>query len=190
MMIYLKEGFFLSSLGRVITIGGNMENGSKAVTEQIHHKPSAAEKVVGIIFAFLVFALVAVVILGDINVDKGKMNLLYVLIALMAGIFAATIPGFMNMDYSTKGLTLRAAGGAAAFVFVLFVLKPIDSKSEPKASNAIFNATSYCSMRNVYGYANHEDVTTAQDLAVRNCINNGGIPNCCSSNVRVNQAPK
>lgn len=168
-----------------------MDNDSKTVVETAFHKPSAAEKVIGIIFAFLVFALVATVILGEVSVDKGKLNLLYVLIALMSGVFAATIPGFMNVDYSTKGLTMRAAGGAAAFVFVLFVLKPIDAKPEVKEAiqaSSVFNATSYCSMRDVYGYASHETISTAQDLAVRNCINNGGIPNCCSSNVRVNQA--
>ena len=168
---------------------------------QTHHTPSLAEKIVGIIFAFLVFALVSYTIVMDVNVDDKKINLLYTLIALMSGIFVATIPGFLNIDYSTKGMTMRAAGGAAAFVLVLFSLQQMSSSPKKEVVGGdktttgtitkkatLFNATSYCSMRNVYGYGTHKDVTEAQNIAIRNCINNGGIPNCCSSYVRVNQA--
>lgn len=178
-------------------MGSSMDNKQTSSTETDLHKPSLTEKVIGILFAFLVFALISFVILSETSVDQGKMNLLYVLIALMSGIFAATIPGFLNIDYSTKGMTMRAAGGLAAFVIVLFSLNSMSQPSaspakaaeqqEQQAPAALFYATSYCSMRDVYGYANHNNVTTAQNLAVQNCINNGGIPDCCAGNVRVSQ---
>lgn len=50
-----------------------------------------------------------------------------------------------------------------------------------------FYATSYCSIRNVYGYGEDSNVSVAQDMAINNCIYNGGIPDCCASNVRVEQ---
>lgn len=50
-----------------------------------------------------------------------------------------------------------------------------------------FYATSYCSMTNVYGYGKAYNVNIAQDIAINNCIRNGGIPNCCSSSLRVTQ---
>jgi len=50
-----------------------------------------------------------------------------------------------------------------------------------------FNAVSYCSMTNVYGYGANINVAVAQDLAIKNCIQNGGISDCCASNVYVSE---
>ena len=68
-------------------------------------------------------ALIAYTVIMEVEIDNNKMPMLYVLIALMAGAVVATIPGFLNMDYSSKGLSIRAAGGVAAFVIVLAALQ-------------------------------------------------------------------
>lgn len=153
----------------------------------ISSSPSRLEKIIGIVFAFLVFAMVAYTVIMDVSIDDNKMPLLYTLIALMAGVFVATIPGFLNVDYSGKGVTMRAAGGAAAFVLVLSAMQGMSNSGEPIDNQNIFYATSYCSMTNVYGYGENASVGAAQELAIKNCIQNGGIPDCCASNVRVSQ---
>lgn len=149
--------------------------------------PSRVEKIIGIVFAFLVFAMIAYTVIKDVNIDDNKMPLLYTLISLMAGVVVATIPGFLNIDYSGKGMTMRAAGGAAAFVLVLSTMHEMSNSGETEEQPNSFYATSYCSMTNVYGYGENINVGIAQDLAIKNCIQNGGIPDCCGSNVRVSQ---
>lgn len=170
--------------------------------DPVVNSPSNLEKAIGIIFAFLIFGLIAYTIVGNVTVGQEKIPLLYALIALMAGVVVSTIPGFLNVDYSGKGVTLRAAGGAAAFVLVFVSLQEMQSstksaekkKDPPVTTSTIktpkalsFKATSYCSMTNVYGLGVHTDVSYAQQLAVQNCVARGGIPNCCSGNVRVEQ---
>jgi hypothetical protein len=99
--------------------------------QQVHHNPSTVEKVIGIIFAFLVFAMVAYTVIMDINIDDNKLPLLYTMIALMAGVMVATIPGFLNVRYSTKGVTVRAAGGVGAFVLVLSAMQEMSAGPNP-----------------------------------------------------------
>ncbi|MEM8718818.1 MAG: hypothetical protein AAGE84_05855 [Cyanobacteria bacterium P01_G01_bin.39] len=64
---------------------------------------------------------------------------------------------------------------------------PINNYIRPHTVEQSFFATSYCSMTNVYGYGKNSNVNIAQELAIDDCVNNGGIPNCCSSNLRVSQ---
>lgn len=175
---------------------------SEKSSAPVVNTPSNLEKAIGIIFAFLIFGLIAYTIIGDVKVGQEKIPLLYALISLMAGVVVSTIPGFLNVDYSGKGVTLRAAGGAAAFILVFASLQEMQTSTksaEKKKDNSIttstvktpkaasFKATSYCSMTNVYGWGVHTNVSYAQQLAVQNCVARGGIPNCCSGNVRVEQ---
>ncbi len=62
-----------------------------------------------------------------------------------------------------------------------------EQNSDFQSPTTSFSATSYCSMTDVYGYGEHSDVSTAQDLAIDDCIYAGGVPDCCASNVRVSQ---
>ena len=165
--------------------------------------PSNMEKVIGVIFAFLVFALISYTIVGNVKLGQEKLPLLYVMISLMAGVVVSTIPGFLNIDYSSKGMTMRAAGGAAAFVLVFASLQEMAPSTKKSAENKTpkttsststgkvqFKATSYCSMTNVYGYGFHANVNYAQQLAIQNCVARGGIPNCCANSIRVDQVQK
>lgn len=153
-------------------------------------KPSSQHatiyRFIGILFAFLVLALIAYAIVTGTKIDDKLLPIVYILIALMAGAIVATIPGFLNLDYGSKGMTVSAAGGVAAFVLVLYLLMNGDDRPpNPTPVQSQFKATSYCSMTDVYGYGNSSDLGNAQELAIQNCINNGGIPDCCSSNVQV-----
>ncbi len=169
------------------------------------NKPSAFEKAIGLVFAFLVFALIAYTIIADIEIDDNKMPLLYILISLMAGAMVATIPGFLNINYTAKGMTIRAAGGVAAFVMVLSALQEMAGSAQMEeqfyngiddfsstfdnvdSSQSVFSATSYCSLTGVYGYATSQNLEAAQNLAIQNCVQNGGIPNCCANGTQVSQ---
>lgn len=86
------------------------------------HAPSGVERAVGILFAFLVLALVAALAILEIDVKPGMQQLLNVLLALMAAAVAATVPGFINISYSAGGVALRAAGGAAVMLAVMHFL--------------------------------------------------------------------
>lgn len=163
--------------------------------------PSNVEKAIGVIFAFMIFALISYTIVGGVKIEKEKLPLLYVMISLMAGAVVSTIPGFLNIDYSGKGMTLRAAGGAAAFVLVFAALTEMETPPSPEKKSTTpvtttstksltFKATSYCSMTNVYGFGFNDNVTSAQQLAIQNCVARGGIPNCCANSIRVEQVQK
>lgn len=177
--------------------------------------PSKLERFIGILFAFLVLALISYTIVMETKIDDNKMPLLYILISIMAGAVVATIPGFLNIDYSGKGMSLRAAGGIAAFVLVLSVLQELHTPTKTQAnptpqttpfnntninntntnvnhqsSQAIqqtFRATSYCSMTGASGYGISASVAEAQNIAIQYCVASGGIYDCCSGNVRVEQ---
>ncbi len=175
--------------------------------------PSKIERLIGIVFAFLVLALVAYTVVMEIKIDDNKMPLLYILIAIMAGAVVATIPGFLNMDYSGKGVSIRAAGGVAAFVLVLSALQemtvpsintdgPVIGTNSNKTNNTTqfqqqaqqvqtiqqsFRATSYCSMTGASGYGVSTNLQQAQTIAIQYCVASGGIFDCCAGNVRTEQ---
>jgi hypothetical protein len=46
------------------------------------------------------------------------MYFLKILLSLSGAVMLATLPGFFDINYGVGGLTIRAAGGAAAFVFI------------------------------------------------------------------------
>ncbi len=180
--------------------------------EKREAQPSKIERLIGIIFAFLVLALIAYTVVMEIKIDDNKMPLLYILIAIMAGAVVATIPGFLNMDYSGKGVSIRAAGGVAAFVIVLSALQEMTGPSNSdrpvvgtnsntttgntqfqqqtqqiQAIQQSFRATSYCSMTGASGYGVSTNLQQAQTIAIQYCVASGGIPDCCAGNVRTEQ---
>lgn len=197
----------------------NNDNNHAASSSTATHAttPSKFERFIGILFAFLVLALIAYTIVMETKIDDNKMLLLYILISIMAGAVVATIPGFLNIDYSGKGMSLRAAGGIAAFVLVLSVLQELHTPNKPQnqPGNDIngnntninnsntntgslnnqqiqtiqqtFRATAYCSMTGASGYGVSINVVDAQNIAIQYCVASGGIPDCCGGNVRVEQ---
>ena len=45
--------------------------------------------------------------------DRNLVVLARILLSVIAGLFSATIPGFLNIDFSVKGLAIRATGAFA-----------------------------------------------------------------------------
>ncbi len=175
-----------------------------------HHAPSIVERAVGILFAFLVLALVAALTILQIEVQPGMQPVLHVLLALMAAAVAATVPGFVNVSYSTGGLALRAAGGGAVMLMVMHFLgeKPLAQIVDPApdvpkverqsaedwrallqtAPQSLWRADAYCPMTGASGWATDAfSAQNARDMAVVACVAYGGMPDCCASNVRVSR---
>jgi hypothetical protein len=80
--------------------------------------PAHYERIVGIIVAVWVIALVSFLILSTREFDPTRIYFLKILLSLSCGILVATLPGFIDVGLTLPGISLRAAGGAAAFVFV------------------------------------------------------------------------
>jgi hypothetical protein len=83
-------------------------------------------------------------------------------------------------DLSIDFLSSHIAALVTAIAGLMVVLPdPDDTKS--------FSAVSHCSETNVNGYGESSNEGTATRLAIRACISNGGVPDCCASDVKVSQ---
>jgi hypothetical protein len=80
--------------------------------------PPSLERIVAMAVAVWIIALVSYLILSDRNFDATRIYFLKILLSLSCGIMVGTLPGFLNVELTLPGIVLRAAGGAAAFVFV------------------------------------------------------------------------
>lgn len=83
--------------------------------------PTGAEKAAGLVFALLVFGLVAYTIVYEVDLAGSKGQMMFVLVAVAVGAIFAVVPGFLNFSYNRAGVVVRAAGGAAAFAGVLYL---------------------------------------------------------------------
>jgi hypothetical protein len=66
--------------------------------------------------------------------SQESMYFLKILISLSGAVMLATLPGFFDISYGVSGLTIRAAGGAAAFVFIYTQSPNIPNFSKPTAA--------------------------------------------------------
>jgi hypothetical protein len=57
-------------------------------------------------------------IFQDKALSEASMYFLKILLSLSGAVMLATLPGFLDINYGMGGLSVRAAGGAAAFVFI------------------------------------------------------------------------
>jgi hypothetical protein len=80
--------------------------------------PAQYERIVAVVVAVWVIGLVSFLILSTRPFDPARIYFLKILLSLSCGVMVATLPGFINLDLTLPGIGLRAAGGAAAFVFV------------------------------------------------------------------------
>jgi hypothetical protein len=76
------------------------------------------ERVVALVVAVWIIGLVSYLILSDRPFEPTRVYFVKILLSLSCGIVVGTLPGFFNVDLNTPGFAIRAAGGAAAFVFV------------------------------------------------------------------------
>jgi len=86
-----------------------------------HYRASLWEKIVSTSVACLVFALVAYLVIRNERIaDPQVASMLRIFISLAVSSLGATIPGFLQVDWSLKGSSIRAAGALALFVVTYF----------------------------------------------------------------------
>lgn len=76
------------------------------------------ERIVALIVAVWIIALVSYLILQPGDLSEEKVYFLKILLSLSCAILAGTLPGYLNLAYDAPGLVIRAGGALAIFVFV------------------------------------------------------------------------
>jgi hypothetical protein len=80
--------------------------------------PFRYERIIASSVAVWVIALASYLIVVDRKLDLTQVYFLKILLSLSVAVLVATLPGFIELKYNLLGMTVRGAGGAAAFVFV------------------------------------------------------------------------
>ena len=76
------------------------------------------ERIIASLVMAWVLMLTSYMIFQDKALSEASMYFLKILLSLSGAVMLATLPGFFDINYSVGGLSIRAAGGAAAFVFI------------------------------------------------------------------------
>lgn len=88
--------------------------------EMPSHSVHSVEKVIVFVASFLVISLVGyLVIRNEPFADPNLVVLVRIILAMATAVLGATIPGFFEVGWSLKGLTIRATGAAAFFVLTI-----------------------------------------------------------------------
>jgi hypothetical protein len=74
------------------------------------------ERIIASLVMAWVLMLTSYMIFQDRALSEASMYFLKILLSMSGGVMLATLPGFFDINYSVGGLSIRAAGGAAAFV--------------------------------------------------------------------------
>jgi hypothetical protein len=76
------------------------------------------ERIIASLVMAWVIVLTSYMLFQDRVLSMESMYFLKILLSLSGAVMLATLPGFFDISYGVSGLTIRAAGGAAAFVFI------------------------------------------------------------------------
>jgi hypothetical protein len=76
------------------------------------------ERVIASLTMAWVIILTTYMIFQDHALSHTSIYFLKIILALSGAVMLATLPGFFDVNYSIGGFSVRAAGGAAAFVFI------------------------------------------------------------------------
>lgn len=106
------------------------------------------ERVIASLVMAWVIILTTYMIFQDHVLSHESMYFLKIILSLSGAVMLATLPGFMDINYNVGGFSVRAAGGAAAFVFIYTQspnlpalkldpaqAKPAQNRSLPKSDN-------------------------------------------------------
>jgi hypothetical protein len=86
---------------------------------QVSAKPAyRAERIIASLVMAWVIVLTSYMVFQERALSMESMYLLKILLSLSGAVMLATLPGFFDIGYNVSGLSIRAAGGAAAFVFI------------------------------------------------------------------------
>jgi hypothetical protein len=121
---------FLKSLAsRVIFLQSSLHDifqflgGFVQMSTQGQQSPAASpiyriERVIASLVMAWVIILTTYMIFQDHALSQASMYFLKIILSLSGAVMLATLPGFMDINYTVGGFSVRAAGGAAAFVFI------------------------------------------------------------------------
>jgi hypothetical protein len=76
------------------------------------------ERVIASLTVAWVIILTTYMIFQDHALSQTSIYFLKIILSLSGAVMLATLPGFFDVNYSLGGFSVRAAGGAAAFVFI------------------------------------------------------------------------
>jgi hypothetical protein len=96
------------------------------------------ERVIASLTVAWVIILTTYMIFQDHALSHTSIYFLKIILSLSGAVMLATLPGFFDVNYSLGGFSVRAAGGAAAFVFIYTQAPNIPSlKAEPAPHRAL-----------------------------------------------------
>lgn len=108
------SGNYFAAEANVQTLIGNVNNMEEQPVKQ--HAVSTWEKIVITSSLVLFLALFGYLLVRNTPVDPSLMVGLRIVMSLLVSVFGATIPGYINVGFSARGLTIRAVGAVALFV--------------------------------------------------------------------------
>jgi hypothetical protein len=76
------------------------------------------ERVIASLTVAWVMGLTTYMIFQEHALSHTSVYFLKIVLSLSGGVMLATLPGFFDINYTLGGLSVRAAGGAAAFIFI------------------------------------------------------------------------
>jgi hypothetical protein len=100
---------------------------------------------------------------------------------------------YSNMDTEPKnnkspeGCLSGTAGIISAIALLITAITGLLVVFHDSNGSKSFSAVSHCAETNVNGYGKNGNEGLAQSIAIGECIRNGGVPDCCASDVRVSQ---
>ena len=92
------------------------------------------ERIIASLVMAWVIILTSYMIFQERALSQESIYFLKILLALSGAVMLATLPGFFDINYGVGGLSIRAAGGAAAFVFIYTQSPNIPNFSKPTAA--------------------------------------------------------
>jgi hypothetical protein len=76
------------------------------------------ERIIGSLTVAWVIILTTYMIFQNNELSYTSVYFLKIILSLSGAVMLATLPGFFDVSYTLSGFSVRAAGGAAAFVFI------------------------------------------------------------------------
>ena len=134
------------------------------------------------------------------SANRSAEIILLVIAALGAAMIATAVFGGDDMKVegahpAFEKLKLSITGPIAAFFLTLFLMLFYSQSAtgpapgpkpdpDPDTTPQMITVESYCSATNVYGYGQAANFDLAAQMAVNDCVFNGGFPDCCPRNIR------
>lgn len=108
------NGNYFAGKTDIKNINGSVKDSGE--DSMAHHTVSTWEKVVVMGSMAIFFILLCFLLIRNSPVEPSLMVALRLIMSLLVAVFGATVPGYINLGFTVKGLTVRAVGAVALFV--------------------------------------------------------------------------